>query len=79
MEAQPNSMHFRSTIKKIARAHHQQPGIEANPVKITAITDMGAPATIKDVQKLIGCMAALNMCYRHNLTGPEVGHGARWA
>jgi hypothetical protein len=27
-------------------------GIEANPVKITAITDMGAPATIKDVQKL---------------------------
>jgi hypothetical protein len=35
-------------------------GIEANPVKITTITDMGAPATIKDVQKLTGCMAALN-------------------
>jgi hypothetical protein len=35
-------------------------GIEANPVKITAITDMWAPATIKDVQKLTGCMAALN-------------------
>jgi hypothetical protein len=35
-------------------------GIEANPVKITAITDMGAPATIKDVHKLIGYMAALN-------------------
>jgi hypothetical protein len=35
-------------------------GIEVNPVKITAITDMGAPATIKDVQKLTGCMAALN-------------------
>jgi hypothetical protein len=35
-------------------------GIEANPVKISAITDMEAPATIKDVQKLIGCMAALN-------------------
>jgi hypothetical protein len=34
--------------------------IEANPVKISAITDMGAPATIKDVQKLTGCMAALN-------------------
>jgi hypothetical protein len=30
-------------------------GIEANPVKITTITDMEAPATIKDVQKLIGC------------------------
>jgi hypothetical protein len=35
-------------------------GIEANPMKISAITDMGAPATIKDVQKLTGCMAALN-------------------
>jgi hypothetical protein len=35
-------------------------GIEANPVKIMAITDMGAPATIKDVQKLTGCMVALN-------------------
>jgi hypothetical protein len=35
-------------------------GIEANPVKISAITNMGTPATIKDVQKLTGCMAALN-------------------
>jgi ribonuclease HI len=35
-------------------------GIEANRVKILAITDMDAPATIKDVQKLTGCMAALN-------------------
>jgi ribonuclease HI len=35
-------------------------GIEANPEKIMAITDMEAPATIKDVQKLTGCMAALN-------------------
>jgi hypothetical protein len=35
-------------------------GIEANPVKISAITDMEAPATIKDVQKLTGCMVALN-------------------
>jgi hypothetical protein len=35
-------------------------GIEANPMKIMAITDMEAPAIIKDVQKLTGCMAALN-------------------
>jgi hypothetical protein len=35
-------------------------GIEANPAKITAITDMEAPPTIKDVQKPTGCMAALN-------------------
>jgi hypothetical protein len=35
-------------------------GIEANPMKITAITDMKAPATTKDEQKLTGCMAAPN-------------------
>jgi hypothetical protein len=34
--------------------------IETNLEKITTITDMEAPATIKDVQKLTGCMAALN-------------------
>ena len=35
-------------------------GIETNPEKINAIMAMDAPATIKDVQKLIGCIAALN-------------------
>jgi hypothetical protein len=35
-------------------------GIEANLEKINAITTMDAPRTIKDVQKLTGCMAALN-------------------
>jgi hypothetical protein len=35
-------------------------GIEANPEKISAITNMKAPTCIKDVQKLTGCMAALN-------------------
>ena len=35
-------------------------GIEANPKKINAILAIVAPATIKDVQKLTGCMAALN-------------------
>jgi hypothetical protein len=34
--------------------------IEANPKKISAITSMKAPTCIKDVQKLTGCMAALN-------------------
>jgi hypothetical protein len=34
--------------------------IEANPEKISAITSMKAPTCIKDVQKLTGCMAALN-------------------
>jgi hypothetical protein len=37
-----------------------QRGIEANPEKISAITSMKAPMCIKDIQKLTGCMAALN-------------------
>jgi hypothetical protein len=35
-------------------------GIEANPEKISAITSMKALTCIKDVQKLTGCMEALN-------------------
>jgi hypothetical protein len=35
-------------------------GIEANPEKISAITKMKDPTCIKDMQKLTGCMAALN-------------------
>jgi hypothetical protein len=38
-------------------SHH---GIEANPKKISAMTKMKAPICIKEVQKLTGCMAALN-------------------
>jgi hypothetical protein len=38
-------------------SHHS---IEANPEKISAITNMKAPTCIKDVQKLTGCMVALN-------------------
>jgi hypothetical protein len=34
--------------------------IEANPEKISTVTNMKAPTCIKDVQKLTGCMAALN-------------------
>jgi dsDNA-binding SOS-regulon protein len=35
-------------------------GIEASTKQIKAITEMGKPRSIKDVQKLIGCMAALS-------------------
>jgi hypothetical protein len=35
-------------------------GIKSNPEKISAITKIKAPTCIKDVQKLTGCMAALN-------------------
>jgi hypothetical protein len=35
-------------------------GIKANPDKISAITNMKAPTCIKDVQKLTGCLAAVD-------------------
>ena len=34
-------------------------GIEANPNKVSAITNMKWPTCVKDIQKLTGCMAAL--------------------
>ena len=36
-----------------------QRGIKANPDKIWAILQMRLPTTIRDVQKLIGCIIAL--------------------
>jgi hypothetical protein len=35
-------------------------GIEASTKQIWAITEMGPPCCVKDVQKLIGYVAALN-------------------
>jgi hypothetical protein len=60
VEAQPNKCVFGVPSGKLLGFIISNWGIEANPVKITAITDMGAPATIKDVQKLTRYMAALN-------------------
>ena len=37
-----------------------QRGIEANPEKVRAILEMSSPRTIKEVQSLIGKVAALN-------------------
>ena len=35
-------------------------GIEPNPNKVSAITSMKRPTCVKDIQKLIGCMASLS-------------------
>ena len=35
-------------------------GIEANPEKIMAISNMGLIRNVKGVQRLIGCLAALS-------------------
>jgi hypothetical protein len=56
----PTTCIFRVPSGKLLGFIISNRGIKANPMKITAITNMGAPAIIKDVQKLTGCMAALN-------------------
>jgi hypothetical protein len=56
----PTKCIFGVPLGKLLRFIVSNRGIEAKLVKILAITDMGAPTTIKDVQKLTGCMAALN-------------------
>ena len=53
-------MRLRCTIGKLLGFIVNHRGIEANLEKINAIMNMEAPASIKDVQKLTGCMAALN-------------------
>ena len=37
-----------------------QRGIEANPEKVKAILDMTSQRSVKEVQRLTGCIAALN-------------------
>jgi hypothetical protein len=56
----PNKCVFGVPSGKLLGFIISQHGIEGNPEKISAITSMKAPTSIKDAQKLTGCMAALN-------------------
>jgi hypothetical protein len=56
----PNKCVFGVLSGKLLGFINSHRGIEANPEKISAITNMKAPTCIKDVQKLTRCMAALN-------------------
>jgi hypothetical protein len=56
----PNKSVFGVPSSKLLGFIISHRGIDANPEKISAITSMKAPMCIKDVQKLTGCMAALN-------------------
>jgi hypothetical protein len=56
----PNKCVFGVPSSKLLGFIISHRSIEANPEKISAITSMKAPTCIKDVQKLTGCMAALN-------------------
>jgi dsDNA-binding SOS-regulon protein len=56
----PNKCVFGVPSRKLLGFIISHSGIKANPEKISAITKMKAPTCIKYVQKLTGCMAALN-------------------
>jgi hypothetical protein len=56
----PNKCFFGVPSGKLLGFIISHRGIEVTAEKISAITKMKAPTYIKDVQKLTGCMAALN-------------------
>jgi len=59
MKLNPKKCTFGVRSRKFLRYMIDQRGIEANPDKIWAILQMQSPTTIRDVQKLTGCIAAL--------------------
>jgi hypothetical protein len=56
----PNKCVFGVSSRKLLGFVISHRGIEASPEKISAIANINAPTCIKDMQKLTGCMAALN-------------------
>jgi hypothetical protein len=51
---------FVVTVGKLLGFLVSYQGIEANPEKVKTIAAMRPPTQIKDVQKLMGCLAALS-------------------
>jgi hypothetical protein len=60
LKLNPEKCIFGVTRGKVLGCLVSTKGIEASPDKIRAITQMHPPQTRKEVQKLIGCIAALN-------------------
>ena len=60
MMLNPNKCTFAVRAGKFLGFMVSQRGIEANPEKIQAILDMESPRRGKEVQKLTGCITALN-------------------
>ena len=56
----PNKCVFGVPLGQLLEFLVSHRGIEANTKQIRAIIEMGPPLSVKDVQKLTGCMAALN-------------------
>ena len=60
MRLNPSKCAFGVASGKFLGFMVSQRGIEANSEKVRAIIDMTSPRTVKEVQKLIGRIAALN-------------------
>src|SRR3990170_815496 len=58
----PSKCTFRVPGGKLLGFVISERGIDANPEKISAIVRMKHPVCVHDVQKLIGCLAALSRC-----------------
>jgi len=59
MKLNPKKCTFGVRLGKFLGYMIDQQGIEANPDKIRAILQIQSPTTVKEVQRLIGCIAAL--------------------
>ena len=53
-------MRFRHTSRKAPGFIVSSRGIEANPAKIRALSQLAIPMDLKQIQKLTGCVAALS-------------------
>jgi hypothetical protein len=51
---------FGVPLRKLLKYMVCRHGIDPNPEKVLAITKMKLPESVHDVQKLMGCMAALS-------------------
>ena len=60
MKLNPAKCAFRVSVEKFLGFIVNNQGIEANPEKIKAVLDMPSPSGIKEVQRLIGRIAALS-------------------
>ena len=56
----PKKCVFRVPKGKLLGYIVSERGIEANPEKISAVSNMGPICNIKGIQRLIGCLAALS-------------------
>jgi hypothetical protein len=63
MEAQPQKSVFGVPSGLLLGNIISRDSISLNPSKVKVVLDMRPPRKVKDMQKLIGCMAALSRSY----------------